>query len=119
MTTATRFDLAAVVAAIEADDPARIVTAYAQDTVIEVQNRDHGPADPLVISGREAVRALLDDVAGRQLEHRVQRAVTDGQTGALQVRCRYPEGTSVTCSSTFDVRDGQIVRETRLEVWDA
>jgi len=119
MTTATRFDLSAIVAAIEADDPARQAAAYAPDAVIEIQNRDHGPADPVVISGREAVRALLDDVATRGLEHRVERAVADGRTGALQVRCRYPEGTSVICSSAFDVREGLIARETRLEVWDA
>ena len=74
--------------------------------------------DPLVLRGRDAVRALLDDVAARKLEHRVQRAVADGRTGALQVRCRYPDGASVTCSSAFDLEDGRIVRETRLEVWD-
>jgi hypothetical protein len=71
-----------------------------------------------VVRGREAVRALLEDVAARKLEHRVQRAVADDRTGALQVRCRYPEGTSVTCSTAFDLRDGRIARETRLEVWD-
>ena len=118
-TTTIAFDLAAVIAAIEADDPARQAAVYAQDAVIEVQNRDHGPADPLVVHGRDAVRALLDEVATRKLEHRVQRAVADERTGALQVRCRYPEGTVVTCSSAFDIEDGKIARETRLEVWDA
>ena len=77
MTTTTRFDLGALIAAIEADDPAGQAAVYAQDAVIEIQNRDHGPADPLVLRGREAVRALLDDFATRKLEHRVQRAVAD------------------------------------------
>jgi hypothetical protein len=117
-TATTRFDLSAVIAAIEADDPARQAAGYAQDAVVEVQNRDHGPSDPLVLKGREAVRALLDDVASRKLEHRVLRAVADERTGALQVRCRYPEGAVVTCSTAFDIEDGQIVRETRLEIWD-
>jgi hypothetical protein len=49
----------------------------------------------------------------------VQRAVADDRTGALQVRCRYPDGASVICSTAFDLLDGQITRETRLEVWDA
>jgi hypothetical protein len=118
MTTTTGFDLGAMIAAIEADDPAGQAAAYAQDAVIEVHNRDHGPADPLVLRGREAVRALLDDVATRKLEHRVRRAVADERTGALQVRCRYPDGASVTCSTAFDLENGQITRETRLEVWD-
>ena len=118
MTTTTGFDLEALIAAIEADDPAGQAAAYAENAVIEVQNRNHGPADPLVLRGREAVRALLDDVATRKLEHRVQRAVADERTGALQVRCRYPDGASVTCSAAFDLENGQITRETRLEVWD-
>lgn len=118
MTTTTSFDLGALIAAIEADDPAGQAAVYAQDAVIEIQNRDHGPADPLVLRGREAVRALLDDVATRKLEHRVRRAVADERTGALQVRCRYPDGASVICSTAFDLENGQITRETRLEVWD-
>ena len=119
MTTTTSFDLGAMIAAIEADDPAGQAAAYAQDAVIEIQNRDHGPADPLVLRGREAVRALLDDVAARKLEHRVQRAVADERTGALQVRCRYPDGATVICSTAFDLENGRITRETRLEVWDS
>lgn len=115
----TSFDLASHVAAIEADDPARQAAAYATDAVIEIQNRDHGPADPVLLSGRDAIRALLDDVAARKLEHRVQRSVADERTGAMHVRCRYPDGAVVTCMSTFDLRDGAIVRETRVETWDA
>ena len=118
MPTTTSFDLGAVIAAIEADDPAGQATAYAPVAVIEVQNRDHGPGNPLVLRGREAVRALLDDVATRKLEHRVLRAVADERTGALQVRCRYPDGATVTCATAFDLENGQITRETRLEVWD-
>jgi hypothetical protein len=118
-TTATEFDLTALVSAIESDDPAAQAAAYSDDVQVEIQNRDHGPGAPMVLAGRAAVRALLDDVAARELEHRVQRAVSDGRTGALQVRCRYPDGASVTCSSAFDIEGGRIVRETRLEVWDS
>jgi len=119
MTTATAFDLTALVAAIEADDPARHAAAYADDVVVEIHNRDHGPGDPLVIRGRDAVRALLEDVAARKLEHRVQRAVANTDTGALQVSCRYPDGLTVSCSTAFDIQDGRIARETQLEIWDA
>lgn len=118
MSTTTSFDLGGLVAAVEADDPARLAAAYAPDAVLEIQNRDRGPGDPLVIRGREAIRARLDDVVARGLEHRVQRAVADERTGALQVRCRYPDGGMVTCSTAFDLEHGQIARETRVEVWD-
>ena len=114
----TSFDLAALVAAVEADDPAALASAYADDAVVEVLNRDHGPADPLVIRGRAAIRALVDDVAARKLEHRVARVVADDRAGALQVRCRYPDGAEVLCSNAFEHVDGRIVHETRVEVWD-
>ncbi|HEX4363554.1 MAG TPA: nuclear transport factor 2 family protein [Solirubrobacteraceae bacterium] len=119
MTTTIAFDLAALVAALEADDPARIAAAYADDAIIEIHNRDHGPSAPLVVRGHDAVRALLEDVASRELEHRVRRAVADTRCGALQIRCRYPDGATVTCSTAFDIEHGRIVRETRLEIWDA
>lgn len=119
MTTIVPVDLQALAAAIEADDPARIASAYAPGAVIEVINRDHGPSAPLVLHGRDAIRALLEDVAARRLEHIVERAIGDGSAGALQVRCRYPDGSGVTCISTFDAEDGRIARETRVEVWDA
>lgn len=120
MTTVSSLDLAALTAGIEADDPDRIAAAYAPDAVVEVLNRDHGPGDPLVIRGRDAVRILAEDVATRGLEHRVQRAVAEGGSGALQVRCRYPDGAGVTCLSAFDIdAGGHIARETRVEVWDA
>lgn len=117
-TSTTDFDLRGLVTAVEADDPVRLAAAYAPDAVIEVENRDNGPGNPRVVRGRDAIRAMLDDVSGRGLEHRVQRAVADERTGALQVRCRYPQGGAVTCSSAFDLERGLIVRETRLEVWD-
>jgi SnoaL-like protein len=118
MTTVASINLKALTEAIEADDPAAIAAAYAPDAVVEVLNRDHGPGDPIVLRGRDAVRTLLDDTASRKLSHRVDRAVADERSGALQVSCRYPDGVGVTCLSTFDLQDGQITRETRIEVWD-
>ena len=57
-------------------------------------------------------------MASRELTHSVARAIADDRAGALQVRCRYPDGTQVLCSNAFEHRNGQIVRETRVEVWD-
>jgi hypothetical protein len=116
--TTTTFDLTTIVEAIEADDADAQVANYAPDAVVQTFNRDHGPADPVVLRGRDAIATVLHDVASRGLEHRVDRAVTDGNAGAIQVTCRYPDGTGVICSSTFDLEGGLIVRETRFEVWD-
>jgi hypothetical protein len=114
----TAFDLDGLVRAIEADDPAAQSAAYAPDAAVQTLNRDHGPAAPLVVRGRAALRELLDEVAARGLTHEVVRAVAGPDTGALQIRCTYPDGLQVLCSSAFDHEGGLIVRETRLEVWD-
>lgn len=117
-TTSTPFDLDALTGALEHDDPDAIAQLYAEHAVVEVHNRDHGPGNPLVIRGRDGVRDQAKDVAARHLTHRVHRAVTDGHTGAVQLGCTYPDGAKVLCLSTFEVADGQIVRETRTDVWD-
>jgi ketosteroid isomerase-like protein len=119
MSTTIDFDLAAHVAAIERDDPAAQADAYAEDAIVEIIDRDHSPASPLIVRGRDAMRSMLDDVSSRNLSHDVVRAVADGRTGAAQVRCRYPDGTVVYCSSAFDLEGGRIARETQVTVWDA
>jgi hypothetical protein len=118
-TNTTPFDLEALRAAIETDDPERTTAIYAPDAVVETFNRDHGPADPVTLSGRDALRKLFNDVASRHLTHRVDRAVVGDGTGATQVTCTYPDGLKVLCISTFDHDAGLITRETRMEVWDA
>ncbi len=35
------------------------------------------------------------------------------------VRCSYPDGGRVRCSSLAELRDGRIAREVLLQVWDA
>jgi ketosteroid isomerase-like protein len=116
--TTTTFDVSTLSDAVEADDVTAQADLYHPDVVVEVHNRDHGPSEPQVLRGRDAVRAALDDVASRGLTHSVDRAVSDGRSGALQVTCRYPDGQKVVCALTFDLEESLIVRETRFEVWD-
>lgn len=119
-TTSTKpFDLEALRMAIETDDPERAAALYAPGVVVETFNRDHGPGDPTVLRGREALRKQLDEVASRHLSHHVDRASASDAAGAVQVSCAYPDGLKVLCMSTFDHEAGLITRETRMEVWDA
>lgn len=118
MSTASAFDIASLTAAIERDDPAAQAAAYAEDVTITTLNRDNGPGAPRVVHGRAALREVLDDVASRHLQHEVVRAVVDERGGALHVRCTYPDGLQVICTSTFAHAGGVITEETRLEAWD-
>jgi hypothetical protein len=53
------------------------------------------------------------------MTHRVERAVQDGDTAAVQVACRYPDGSRVLCLCTLDLREGEIVSQTGIQAWDA
>ena len=118
-TSSQPFDLDALKVSLEAHDPAASAAIYAPDAVVETFNRDHGPGDPVVVRGLEALQAQAVEVASRNLTHRVDRAVAGDTSGASQVTCTYPDGLKVLCMSTFDHENGRITRETRMEVWDA
>jgi hypothetical protein len=116
--TQTTF-LSSLTGAIERDDAEAQAALYTDDATVEIVDRDHPPAHPEVIQGREQILAELRDVAGRGLTHRVESAVAEADRGSVLVRCRYPEGEQVVCSSTMELEGGAISREVRLQVWDA
>jgi hypothetical protein len=115
----TTFDLSSLTDAIERDDPDAQAALYTDDATVEIVDSENPPAHPTVIKGREQILASLRDVAGRGLTHRVESAVAEADRGSVLVRCRYPEGAEVVCSSTMELDGGAISREVRLQVWDA
>ena len=56
---------------------------------------------------------------GREITHKVERAVNDGPGAAYVLGCEYPDGTRVRCIAVLDVRDGLIVRQDGVQAWDA
>jgi|SRR4051794_23617385 hypothetical protein len=117
--TATRLDLDALTRAIESRDAAGQLALYADDAILSVVDRDHGPSKPLVFTGREEIGAYLADLFGREMTHRVERAVSDGSGAAYALGCEYPDGTRVRCITVLDVRDGLIARQDGVQAWDA
>jgi SnoaL-like domain len=118
-TTRTEFDLNTLTEAIERDDADAQAALYTADATVEIVDHDHPPADPVVLQGRERILAELRETAGRGLTHRVEAAVAQDDRGSMLVRCRYPEGNEVVCSTTMELDGGAIAREVRLQVWDS
>jgi ketosteroid isomerase-like protein len=118
-TTASRLDLGALTRAIESRDAAGQLALYADDAVLSVVDRDHGPSKPLVFRGRDEIGAHLEDLTGREMTHTVERAVADGGGVAYSLGCEYPDGTRVRCITVLEVRDGLIVRQDGVQAWDA
>ena len=119
MTTATTFDLHAFTRAMEARDAVGQLAAYADDAEVRTVDAAHGPSDPDVIRGREAIRAMLEDVCSRPMTHEVTEALQDGDRVAIQLACRYDDGTRVLASGVVHLRDGRIAEQTIVQAWDA
>jgi fumarylacetoacetate (FAA) hydrolase family protein len=71
-----------------------------------------------VITGRDEVRAWIEDISGREMTHAVQRSVQDEHGAALTEACRYPDGTNVLCATVFALSDGLITDQTVVQSWD-
>jgi hypothetical protein len=117
-TTTTPLDTTALVAAIEGRNADALTALYADDATITMLDRDHPPAAPLVVSGREEINAYYRDICGRNIDHSVQGLVADGAGLAFEQQCRYPEGTQVVCVTVASVIGGRIQHQTASQTWD-
>src|SRR4051812_8615998 len=115
----TGFDVAALSAAIQARDADAQLALYDSDATIELIDAEHGPSAPQVVRGADEIGAYLRDVTSRDLEHRVEHALTDGSTIAFDVACRYADGMRVRCQCFAELRDGRISRQVVVQAWDA
>lgn len=105
--------------AIETRDAAALISFYTPNAVLVVIDQENPPSKPKEIRGREAIRTYFDDVCGRDMTHRVEQGLIDGNAMAFTQRCGYPDGTAVFCSAMLDLQDGRIARQVMLQAWDA
>jgi ketosteroid isomerase-like protein len=118
-TTNTKLDLQALGRSVEERDAAARLSHYADDAVVEVVDSEHPPSNPQTFRGREEIRGFVEDVAGRDMSHAVRSALADGDSAAIVVDCKYPDGSQVRCHGMLQTRDGKIVREEIVQAWDA
>jgi hypothetical protein len=114
------FDVAALRTGIEERDAEAMRGLYEQDARVTVVDQRDQPSHPHEIAGETAIGEYIDDLFGREMEHRLEQVVLseDGRHAAYLERCRYPDGTRVMCTSMLDLRDGRIVSQTSLQAWD-
>lgn len=116
--TTGQFDLEALKRAIEHRDAEAIVALYAPDAEVIMVDQLHPPSSPRRLSGIDEIRAMIEDVCGRDITHEVTRAVSSPQGAAYTEACRYGDGTRVLSSSMLDVQGGRIVRQEEVQAWD-
>ncbi|MEY9845478.1 nuclear transport factor 2 family protein [Streptacidiphilus sp. MAP5-3] len=120
MESTPMFDTDALRRGIEGRDVSALRGLYAENAHMTVVDQRDQPSHPHEMTGTTAIGEFLDDVCGRDMEHRLEQVVVsaDGSHAAYLEQCRYPDGTRVTCTSMLDLRDGRITAQTSVQAWD-
>ncbi|MEU2583825.1 nuclear transport factor 2 family protein [Streptomyces avermitilis] len=112
------FDTEALRRGIEGHSAADLLSLYADDAEVRVVDRNTQPSHPKIMHGRNEIGEMLDDVYGRDMTHKLEQCVIQGDHVAFTESCQYPDGVKVLASSMVSLRDGKIVEHTMLQAWD-
>jgi hypothetical protein len=82
-------------------------------------DNENPPSNPRTISGEKEIGEFLDDVCSRDMTHKLEMGVNDGRRLAFVEGCKYGDGTRVIASSTAELGDKGIVRQTTVQAWDS
>jgi hypothetical protein len=104
--------------AIEGRDGAALAGLYAADAVVRIIDRDNPPSSPRELKGKTAIASFYEDVCGRNMSHKLENGIADGDRIAFTQSCAYPNGTKVFCSAMLELKDGKIARHTIVQAWD-
>ena len=78
-----------------------------------------GKFNRVSMPARDELRAMFEDVYGRDMTHEVGPVAVGPDSVGYAVRCTYGDGTKVLCVSAAQLRDGRIARETIVQSWDS
>jgi ketosteroid isomerase-like protein len=118
-TITSTFDAGALRTAIESRDAAALADLYTDDCVVELADAQDPPSAPKRVAGKTALRAVFEDVYGRDMTHEVGPVAVGADAVGYTVTCAYPDGKKVLCAGVAQLRDGKIARETGVQAWDS
>lgn len=117
-TTPAAFDTETLRRGIEGHTAATLLSLYADDATLRVVNRDSQPSRPRVLHGRGEIAEMLEDVCSRDMTHKLEGCVVQGDHVAYCESCQYRDGTRVLSESMITLRDGKISEQITIEAWD-
>ncbi|MFR0355370.1 nuclear transport factor 2 family protein [Streptomyces sediminimaris] len=103
---------------VEAHTATGLLSLYADDAQIRIVDRNTQPSKPRILRGREEIGALLEDIYSRDMTHKVDQCIIQGDHAAYSQSCRYSDGTRVLTESMVTLRDGKIAEEILIQAWD-
>ncbi|CAM5701402.1 hypothetical protein AQJ11_09000 [Streptomyces corchorusii] len=112
------FDTDTLRRAVEGNTGNNLLSLYADDAEIRIVDRNNQPSHPTVLHGRSQIAELLDDVYSRDMTHRLDRCVVQGDHAAYCESCEYGDGTRVLAESMVTLRDGKIADQLIIQAWD-
>lgn len=104
--------------AIEADSGDGLLALYEDDAQIRVIDHADQPSHPKVLRGRGEIEEMLADIYSREMIHRLDQCVIDGDHAAFTESCQYPDGNKVYAESMVTLRDGRISDQILIQAWD-
>ncbi|GHH85759.1 nuclear transport factor 2 family protein [Streptomyces capitiformicae] len=112
------FDTEALRRGTEQANAATLLSLYADDAEIRVVDRNTQPSHPKVMHGRAEIGDMLEEICSRDMTHKLEQCVVQGDQVAYTESCEYPDGVRVLASSMISLRDGKIVDQTLIQAWD-
>jgi hypothetical protein len=98
--------------------PETLLSLYTDDAEFRIVDRTSQPSHPKVLHGRDEIARMLDDVYSRDMTHKLERCVVQGDQAAYSESCVYPDGVRVLSESMISLRDGKITEQTLIQAWD-
>ncbi|MER7751234.1 nuclear transport factor 2 family protein [Kitasatospora sp. NPDC097643] len=112
------FDTRALREGIERSNADALLALYAEDAELRMVDHKTQPSHPLVMHGRDEIGAMLSDIYGREMTHKLEQVVVQGDHVAFMESCLYPDGVRVLMTSMAGLKDGRIVDQTSIQAWD-
>ncbi|MGW2958554.1 nuclear transport factor 2 family protein [Streptomyces sp. NPDC001220] len=116
--TGSTFDIATLRRAVEGNTGNTLLALYADDAEIRIVDRTTQPSHPKVLHGRRDIAAMLDDVYSRDMTHKLDQCIVQGDQAAYSESCEYADGVRVLAESMITLRDGKIAEQIMIQAWD-
>ncbi|MEU5540076.1 nuclear transport factor 2 family protein [Streptomyces sp. NPDC020362] len=118
MGTATAFDTETLRRGIEGKSEGALLSLYAEDAEVRIIDRNTQPSHPKILHGRSQIGEMLQDVYSRDMTHKLDQCIIQGDRAAYSESCQYADGTRVLAESMVTLRDGKIAEQILVQAWD-
>ncbi|MGW0944930.1 nuclear transport factor 2 family protein [Streptomyces sp. NPDC002623] len=112
------FDTETLRRGVEGQTATTLLSLYADDAELRVIDHNTQPSRPRVLHGRDEIAQLLEDVYSRDMTHKLEECIVQGDRAAYSESCLYADGVRVLAESMITLRDGKIVDQTLIQAWD-